>query len=70
MANDAVDPTFRFMTGDWDSLIRMDPSSPYAMQSLIDLKDRFDIAFACDSGAKTQAGAVLPSADNVYGAGR
>jgi phosphoglucomutase len=44
-----VDPTFRFMTVDWDGQIRMDPSSPYAMQRLIDLKDRFDIAFACDT---------------------
>jgi len=49
VVNDAVDPTFRFMTMDWDGKIRMDPSSPYAMQTLIDLKDRFDIAFACDT---------------------
>ena len=44
-----IDPTFRFMTVDWDGKIRMDPSSPYAMRGLIDLKDRFDIAFACDT---------------------
>ena len=44
-----VDPTFSFMTVDWDGRIRMDPSSPYAMQRLIGLKDRFDIAFACDT---------------------
>jgi phosphoglucomutase len=44
-----VDPTFRFMTLDWDGRIRMDPSSLYAMQKLIALKDRFDIAFACDT---------------------
>jgi len=44
-----VDPTFRFMTLDWDGAIRMDPSSPHAMQSLIDLKDRYDVAFACDT---------------------
>jgi phosphoglucomutase len=44
-----IDPTFRFMTVDWDGKIRMDPSSPYAMQRLIDLKDRFDIACACDT---------------------
>ncbi|WP_022834612.1 phosphoglucomutase (alpha-D-glucose-1,6-bisphosphate-dependent) [Salisaeta longa] len=44
-----VDPTFRFMTLDWDGSIRMDPSSPYAMQSLIALKDRYDVAFACDT---------------------
>ncbi len=49
VVNEAVDPTFRFMTVDWDGQIRMDPSSPYAMQSLIELKDRFDIAFACDT---------------------
>jgi phosphoglucomutase len=49
VVNEAADPTFRFMTVDWDGRIRMDPSSSYAMQSLIDLKDRFDIAFACDT---------------------
>ena len=49
IVNDAVDPTFRFMTLDWDGKIRMDPSSPYAMHRLIDLKDRYDIAFACDT---------------------
>jgi phosphoglucomutase len=49
VVNDAVDPTFRFMTLDWDGKIRMDPSSPYAMQRLIALKDKYDIAFACDT---------------------
>ncbi len=49
VVSDIVDPTFRFMTLDWDGRIRMDPSSPYAMQRLIDLKDRFDIALACDT---------------------
>jgi phosphoglucomutase len=49
VVNEDVDPNFRFMTVDWDGQIRMDPSSPYAMQKLIDLKDRFDIAFACDT---------------------
>ncbi len=49
VVNDEVDPTFRFMTLDWDGRIRMDPSSPYAMQRLLDIKDRFDIAFACDT---------------------
>jgi phosphoglucomutase len=49
VVNDEVDPTFRFMTLDWDGKIRMDPSSAYAMQRLIHLKDRFDIAFACDT---------------------
>ena len=47
--NDEVDPTFRFMTLDWDGRIRMDPSSPYAMNSLIALKDRYPVAFACDT---------------------
>lgn len=49
VVSDVVDPTFRFMTADWDGKIRMDPSSPYAMQRLIALRDRFDIAFGCDT---------------------
>jgi len=49
VVSDVVDPTFSFMTVDWDGRIRMDPSSSYAMQRLIGLKDRFDIAFACDT---------------------
>jgi phosphoglucomutase len=48
VVSEEVDPTFRFMTVDWDGKIRMDPSSPYAMQRLIGLKDRYDVAFACD----------------------
>jgi phosphoglucomutase len=44
-----VDPTFRFMTLDWDGRIRMDCSSPYAMQRLIGMRDRFDVAWACDT---------------------
>jgi phosphoglucomutase len=51
VVNDAVDPTFRFMTVDWDGRIRMDPSSPYAMARMVDLKDRFDVAFASDTDA-------------------
>jgi phosphoglucomutase len=47
--HDWVDPTFRFMTVDWDGKIRMDCSSPYAMAGLIALKDKFDLAFACDT---------------------
>src|SRR5262245_46034591 len=47
--NTTVDPTFRFMTVDWDGKIRMDCSSPYAMASLVAMKDRFDIAFANDT---------------------
>ena len=49
VVNNQVDPTFRFMSVDWDGRIRMDPSSPYAMQSLIGIKDRFEIACACDA---------------------
>jgi phosphoglucomutase len=49
--NRAVDPTFRFMTVDWDGQIRMDPSSPYAMARMVGLKDRFDVAFASDTDA-------------------
>ena len=65
VVNEAVDPTFRFMTVDWDGQIRMDPSSPYAMQRLIGLKDRFDIAFACDTdhdrhGIVTRSAGLLP----------
>jgi phosphoglucomutase len=66
VVNDAVDPTFRFMTLDWDGKIRMDPSSPYAMQRLIGLKDKFDIAFACDTdhdrhGIVTASSGLLPA---------
>jgi len=49
VVSDVVDPTFRFMTVDWDGEIRMDCSSPYAMQRLIAQKDRFDVAWACDT---------------------
>ena len=48
VVSDVVDPTFRFMTLDWDGKIRMDCSSPYAMQRLVGIKDRFDVAWACD----------------------
>ncbi len=65
VVNEAVDPTFRFMTVDWDGQIRMDPSSPDAMQRLIGLKDRFEIAFACDTdhdrhGIVTRSAGLLP----------
>jgi phosphoglucomutase len=49
VVNPLVDPTWRFMTLDWDEKIRMDCSSPYAMQRLIGMKDRFDVAWACDT---------------------
>ena len=55
-----VDPAFGFMTVDRDGKIRMDPSSPYAMQRLIGLKDRFDVAFACDAD-HDRHGVVTPS---------
>jgi len=51
IVNDLVDPTFRFMTADWDGKIRMDCSSPYAMASLIQMRDKFDVAFANDTDA-------------------
>ena len=65
VVNEAVDPTFRFMTVDWDGQIRMDPSSPYAMQRLIGLKDKFEIAWACDTdhdrhGIVTRSAGLLP----------
>jgi phosphoglucomutase len=65
IVNEAIDPTFRFMTVDWDGKIRMDPSSPYAMQRLIGLKDKFDIAFASDTdhdrhGIVTRGSGLLP----------
>jgi phosphoglucomutase len=51
IVNELVDPTFRFMTLDWDGKIRMDCSSPYAMAGLIGQKDHFDVAFANDTDA-------------------
>jgi phosphoglucomutase len=51
LLSDVVDPTFKFMTVDWDGKIRMDCSSPYAMAQLIGLRDRFDVAFANDTDA-------------------
>jgi phosphoglucomutase len=61
VVNKVVDPTYRFMTMDWDGQIRMDPSSVYAMEGLIGLKDRFDIAFGCDTD-HDRHGIVTPSA--------
>jgi phosphoglucomutase len=65
VVNEAVDPTFRFMTVDWDGQIRMDPSSSSAMQRLIGMKDRFDLSFACDTdhdrhGIVTRSAGLLP----------
>jgi phosphoglucomutase len=61
VVNEAVDPTWRFMTLDWDGKIRMDCSSPYAMASLVDLKDRFQVAFGNDADCDRH-GIVTPSA--------
>jgi phosphoglucomutase len=65
VVNEEVDPTFRFMTADWDGQIRMDPSSAYAMRRLIGMKDRFDLSFACDPdhdrhGIVTKSHGLLP----------
>jgi len=66
IVSDEVDPRFAFMSLDWDGKIRMDPSSQYAMQRLIGLKDRFDVAFACDTdhdrhGIVAKSVGLLPS---------
>ncbi|MGO4832918.1 alpha-D-glucose phosphate-specific phosphoglucomutase, partial [Rhizobiaceae sp. 2RAB30] len=65
VVSEEVDPTFGFMTVDWDGKIRMDPSSSYAMQRLIGLKDRYDVAFACDTdhdrhGVVARSSGLLP----------
>jgi phosphoglucomutase len=65
VVSNEIDPTFRFMSLDWDGKIRMDPSSSYAMQRLLTLKDRFDIAVACDTdsdrhGIVTRSAGLLP----------
>jgi phosphoglucomutase len=65
VVDETVDPTFRFMTVDWDGQIRMDPSSSYAMQRLIGMKNRFDLSFACDTdhdrhGIVTKGEGLLP----------
>jgi phosphoglucomutase len=65
VVNEAIDPTFRFMTADWDGQIRMDPSSNFAMRRLIEMKDRFDLSFACDPdhdrhGIVTKSHGLLP----------
>jgi phosphoglucomutase len=67
--NSAIDKQFAFMTADWDGKIRMDPSSAYTMQPLLTVKDRFDVAFACDTdhdrhGIVTPSGGLL--APNHY----
>ena len=59
VVSEQVDPTFSFMTLDWDGRIRMDPSSSYAMRRLIGLKDKYDIAFACDTD-HDRHGIVVP----------
>ena len=64
VVSDDIDPTFAFMTVDWDGHIRMDPSSVHAMQRLIALKDRFDVGFACDTD-HDRHGIVTPGAGLV-----
>ena len=61
IVNDRVDPTFRFMSVDWDGKIRMDCSSPYAMAQLVGMRDRFDVAFANDADYDRH-GIVTPTA--------
>ncbi len=66
VVSDKVDKSFSFMTADWDGKIRMDPSSPYAMQRLLGLKDKYDVAFGCDTdydrhGIVTKAGLLPPN---------
>ena len=60
LVNRTIDPTFRFMTVDWDGKIRMDCSSPYAMASLVKIKDDYDIAFGNDTDSDRH-GIVTPS---------
>lgn len=60
VVSETVDKTFSFMSLDWDGRVRMDPSSAYAMQRLIGLKDKFDVAFACDTD-HDRHGVVAPS---------
>jgi len=65
VVSEQVDPQFAFMSVDWDGRIRMDPSSPYAMQRLIGMQDRYDVAFACDTdhdrhGIVTRSNGLLP----------
>ena len=61
IVNESVDPTFRFMTVDWDGRIRMDCSSPHAMAGLVALRDRFDVAFGNDTD-NDRHGIVTPGA--------
>ena len=58
--NTVVDKTFSFMTADWDGKIRMDPSSAYTMQNMVDRRNLFDVAFACDAD-HDRHGIVAPS---------
>ena len=61
VTNETVDGTFGFMTLDWDGKIRMDPSSPFAMARLVELRDRFDLAMGNDADADRH-GIVVPGA--------
>ena len=73
VVDETVDPTFRFLTVEWDGQIRMDPSSNYAMQRLIGMKDHFDLSFACDTdhdrhGIVTKSDGLLPPNHDLYAA--
>jgi len=73
VVNPLVDATFRFVPLDWDGQIRMDPSSAYAMKELIGLRERFDIAFACDTdhdrhGIVTKSVGLMPTNDYLAAA--
>jgi len=73
VVNPLVDATFRFVPLDWDGQIRMDPSSAYAMTELIGLRERFDIAFACDTdhdrhGIVTKSVGLMPTNDYLAAA--
>ena len=68
VVSEVVDPTFRFMTVDWDGKIRMDCSSPYAMARLIAMRGKFDVAWACDPdhdrhGIVAKSAGLLPPND-------
>ncbi len=65
LINQIIDPTFEFMTADWDGKIRMDPSSSYTMQGLLAKRNDYQVAFACDAdhdrhGIVTPSSGLLP----------
>ncbi|HWV14212.1 MAG TPA: phosphoglucomutase (alpha-D-glucose-1,6-bisphosphate-dependent) [Cellvibrio sp.] len=60
LINQKIDPSFAFMTADWDGKIRMDPSSAYAMQSMVAGRNDYQVSFACDTD-HDRHGIVTPS---------